>query len=251
MTDHNTKNSGEGSAVFPSARVGVAGPSLKTVAARSPEMNRRCAIHEGSGHALVGIALLGPSCVAEVSIVPGLGYQGRCIGPEYREPLCLEEAERQTDTFIALAADVRATVPVIGSNRIRDAEFLIRASATCAQLLAGSIAESILWPGEPPLPAQHDEDEARALAKLAVASPDAVDTFLEYCRAEARALIEEYRDVGSAIADGLIEHGTLSCRQVLEIIAAAMTRRALAAERVRRSDWARICANASTFRPDR
>src|SRR5258707_1014059 len=84
MTDLNTKNSDEGSAVFPSARVGVAGPSLKTVAARSQEMNRRCAIHEGSGHALVGIALLGPSSVAEVSIVPGPGYQGRCIGPEYR-----------------------------------------------------------------------------------------------------------------------------------------------------------------------
>jgi hypothetical protein len=249
MTDLNTKNSDEGSAVFPSARVGVAGPSLKTVAARSPEMNRRCAIHEGSGHALVGIALLGPSCVAEVSIVPGPGYQGRCIGPEYREPLCLEEAERQTDTFIALAADVRATVPEIGSNRSRDAEFLIRASATCAQLLAGSIAESILWPGEPPLPAQHDEDEARALAKLAVASPNAVDTFLEYCRAEARALIEEYRDVASAIADGLFEQGTLTGTQVQKIIAAAMTRRALAAERLRRANWAQTCANGAAFNP--
>jgi hypothetical protein len=212
-------------------------------------MNRRCAIHEGSGHALVGIALLGPSCVAEVSIVPGPGYQGRCIGPEYREPLCLEEAERQTDTFIALAADVRATVPEIGSNRIRDAKFLIRASATCAQLLAGTIAESILWPGEPPLPAQHDEDEARALAKLAVASPNAVDTFLEYCRAEARALIEEYRDVASAIADGLFEQGTLTGTQVQKIIAAAMTRRALAAERLRRANWAQTCANGAAFNP--
>jgi len=84
---------------------------------------------------------------------------------------------------------------------------------------------------------------------LSAYSPHAVDSFLDYCRAEARGLIEDYRDVASAIADGLFEHDTLTGIQVQKIIAAAMPRRVLAAARLRRANWAQTCANGAAFNP--
>jgi hypothetical protein len=84
---------------------------------------------------------------------------------------------------------------------------------------------------------------------LSAYSPHAVDSFLDYCRAEARALFEDYRDVATAIANGLFEHGTLTGIQVQRIIAAAMTRRVLAAARLRSANWAQTCANGAAFNP--
>jgi ATP-dependent Zn protease len=140
-------------------------------------------------------------------------------------------------------------MPSLGTGRVESAEFFQRATVLAIELVSGTVAEQILHPHEEPLPTYHDQLEAAAFAAVAVASPRAVPAFLEYAKGEAAALINDHRDVAMAIADGLVEHGSLTGDQVDAIIASAVAAKAAAVERERRADWARRCANASTFQP--
>ena len=51
-----------------------------------------------------------------------------------------------------------------------------------------------------------------------------------------------------AIADALIEHGTLDAEQLNSCIAAAEAQDALTAEQARRRQWADTIANAESFK---
>jgi hypothetical protein len=88
--------------------------------------------------------------------------------------------------------------------------------------------------------AHSDTRQARALARLIRSSESAIDAYLTFGLAEAQALIIRHRAAVLAIANALIIHKTLNAVEISR-----------APERARRADWARTCANASLFKPDR
>jgi hypothetical protein len=219
-------------------------------AARSPEYNRRCAAHE-IGHAIVGRAL--GSIIEMVTIVPHGEFAGRCVrrgAPSVSLNLLNEqEAEAATTVKMPTTADLVAVcanigAPEVGTPRVDLAEEITRAQTHIIELIAGSACESEMFPDLPPLPAEHDRREARALASVICASPAAVDALLVYCEAEAEALIRNNIDGVEALTAALVAEGTLSGDQVDEIIADCVARRSLAAEYERRRRWKSAIANA-------
>jgi hypothetical protein len=92
----------------------------------------------------------------------------------------------------------------LGSSRIESAVLYIRAQTTVIELVAGGIAEKLLFPDQPPLRAEHDEIEARAVAAIACASPRSVDEMLAYAEAEAQNLIRENLKVVLALVDAMV-----------------------------------------------
>jgi hypothetical protein len=221
-------------------------------AARGLQLSTRCAAHE-SGHALLGRAL--GSVIELVTIVPDDVFAGRCVrrGPPSTSLNLLNELKVREPTPAApTTADLVATcahigAPEIGTPRVDLAEEITRAQTHIIELLAGSVAENAMFPDLPPLPAEHDRIEARALASVVCASPAAIDALLAYCEAEAKALICANRDVVETLTDALVEKGTLIGEEVDAVIAACVARRALIAEQERRKRWKNIVASASSF----
>jgi hypothetical protein len=76
------------------------------------------------------------------------------------------------------------------------------------ELVAGEVAELILHPDHPSLGAKHDQVEANAFARVAVAATPAVAALLAYCEAEAVALIRANIEIVDALVEALIEAGT-------------------------------------------
>jgi hypothetical protein len=91
-----------------------------------------------------------------------------------------------------------------GSSRIESAVLYIRAQTMVVELVAGSIAESILFPDLPPLRAERDQIEARTVAAIACASPRSVDAMLAYAEVEAENLIRENLNAVLALVDVLV-----------------------------------------------
>jgi hypothetical protein len=237
-----------GNDVFPSAALLGEGGGSKLSALpsyRSPESNRRIAVHEGAGHAFVGRCM--GTQLHSVSIIPGDGYEGRCRSVAYQTQF-YEKPEDSTIEIVDLCERAQRLMPELGVNRIESAELFQRATVLCIELIAGSVAEKIFYPDEEPLPTVHDEIEAIAFAGLAVASPRAIPAFLEYCKAEAAALINDHLEVAMAIADALVEHGELSGAEVDKIIARAVAEKSLITEHKRRADWKRIEESAASLR---
>ena len=71
--------------------------------------------------------------------------------------------------------------PELGFGRVADSEMYIRAHSMIIELLGGEVAEFILFPDHPSLGAKHDQIEANAFAKVAVAASPAVAALIAYC----------------------------------------------------------------------
>ena len=138
-------------------------------------------------------------------------------------------------------------MPAFGEPRDDIAVELIQTHARVIELLAGTEAERLLYPDEPPLNAPHDVAEARAHAALICCSHAAGDAFLNYARVEAAELIRLHRHLVQAIADALIERRTLNGAAIDIIIADTSAREALRIERERRAAWSRSIEYAATF----
>jgi hypothetical protein len=228
-------------------------------AARSPEYNRRCAVHEAS-HAVLGRAM--GSFIELVTIVPSGSYAGRCVrrGAPSAAQASLNLLDEQkvkdnspaaptTADLVAVCAHIGA--PEVGTPRVDLAEEITRAQTFMIELVAGSVGERVMFPDMPQLPAEHDRAEARALASVVCAMPSAIDALLAYAEAEAEALIRANLDIVEALADALVAKGTLSGgAEVDEVIATCVARRALAKERERRRRWQAICISAGAFKPE-
>ena len=214
------------------------------VPGRSPEYNRRIAIHEGAGHAYLARCM--GTELHSVSIIPGDGFEGRCLSKAYQSSL-YEAPTDKTVEIVDLCERAKRLMPELGMGRVEAAECFQRATVLCIELVGGSVAEQILYPQDEPLPTFHDQIEAAAFAAIAVASPRAVPVFLEYAKGEAAALINDHPNVAMAIAEGLLENGVLTGDQVDEIIVAAMSRETMKAEVERRTKWASVIANAAEF----
>ena len=88
--------------------------------------------------------------------------------------------------------------------------------------------------------AHSDVREARKIASMVCTSDAAIDAYLAFGLAEAKALVEQHRAAVLAIAEALMLERTLNSEQIDAIIATAP---ALA----RRAEWARVLENAASF----
>jgi hypothetical protein len=94
-----------------------------------------------------------------------------------------------------------------------------------------------------------DRAQERALASLICSSPDSIEAFIDFCMAEAAALLRPCEHIVRALTKELLCRRTMTGDEVDEVIVAAVAEKAAADERQRRSDWAQRCANAATFQP--
>jgi hypothetical protein len=237
---------GGGSSPIPNPDAEVSGrAAVYPVPGRSPETNRRIAGHE-IGH-VWAMRALSASPISYVSITRGDGFEGRACGANYEEsPRNLED---QTGAILDGCARIEKLAPGLGSSRVESAELYIRAQTMVVELVAGGIAESILFPDLPPLRAEHDKIEARAVAAIACASPRSVDAMLAYAEAEAENLIRENLNLVLALVDALVASpkGKLTGQQVDAVIEIAIARDCHSAEMERRADWALVETNRANF----
>jgi hypothetical protein len=204
------------------------------VPGRSEQRNRRIAGHE-IGHAFI-TRVLG-SHVHLVAIVPGDGYEGRCV--RSARPTQLTFEDQTTEVLTICERPEGLTTPELGSNRVTDAESIVCAKSMVIELVAGEVAEQLLHPADPSLGAEHDGIEARAIARVVCAAVDAsraVAALVRYAEVETRALLLANRDIVDALVKALIEYGTLSGTEVDTVIAAGVAARSIAIERQRRDD---------------
>jgi hypothetical protein len=131
-----------------------------------------------------------------------------------------------------------------GEPRVDAAEIFAHVHVRVVDLCAGTAAEILLCRDCEPWVSHSDIRQARALASLICSLESAIEAYLIFALAEAKALIIRHRDAVLAVARALMIHRTLDAVMIHEIIA-------LAPERARRADWARTCANASLFKLDR
>jgi hypothetical protein len=105
-------------------------------------------------------------------------------------------------------------------------------------LCAGTAAETLLHPDDAPWIAHSDIRQARALASIICTSEAAIDAYLLFGLAEAKALILQHREAVLAIAGALMGERTLNTEQIDAIISAAP-------ESARRADWVKVLENAT------
>jgi hypothetical protein len=211
------------------------------VPGRTPEYNRRVAGHE-IGHVLL-MRILSDKPISYVSITRSDGFEGRACGANYRESH--RNLEDQSFTVLDGCARIEKMTPGLGSSRVESAELYIRAQTMVIELVAASVCERILFPDQPPLRAEHDRIEARAVAALACASPRSVDAMLAYAEAEAENLIRENLNVVVALVDALVAAGKLTGAEVDAVIERAIAREHLNIEIERRARWRSLEVSAA------
>jgi hypothetical protein len=207
---------------------------------RSPELDRRIAIHE-AGHTVVARALGQP--IGGTTIDPGDNYSGATWGRPDSDPSRFCTSEEIIETCIGLAS----LMPAFGEARDDVARDLVHTHLCVLELLAGTEAERQLFTTASPLEAPHDIAEARAHAALICCSPAAVEAFLIYARTEARELIRLHRHLVQVIADALIERRTMDGTEIDVIVADASAREALRVEQERRTTSKQAATTAATF----
>ncbi len=217
------------------------------VPGRSELRNRRIAAHE-VGHALTGRCI--GTHIHFTTIVPDdeQGYQGRTVRSGPVTELALNELTvLDTTEVVSICERLLKLEPELGSSRIASSEYYQRCQGNIIELVAGEVCELLLHPDLPVLGAVHDHVEADAFAKIAVAASPAVGALIEYCRAEAHALLEQNIDIARALVEALIEKGTLLTDEIDAIISAAVVARSLERERKRRDDWREREASAAAL----
>jgi hypothetical protein len=192
----------------------------------------RTALHEG-GHTVVGRAL--GAEIGGCTIIEGPDYGGLTWGPTGNSSR-LSSVDEKPD----ICAQIAASMPGFGEPRENAAEVFTFCHVRVVDLCAGTAAETILHPACAPWVAHSDIREARKIASMVCTSESAVDAYLAFGLAEAKALIIEHRAAVWAIAEALMDHRTLDAEQIDNIIASAP---ALA----RRAEWARVIENAASF----
>ena len=208
--------------------------ALSHLAERTPEMDFRIALHE-SGHILCGKVFGFP--VGLATIVASGGYGGM-VSANADQSLYTPEHVAE------LCEKVRPLMPAIGEPRADVAEFHAHAHFRTVELLAGTESERLFFADDAPLRAEHDLQEARSFAGIICTSPASVDAFIEYGRAEARAILTDHQHVVALLAHALISRRTLDGTEIDAIIAQAIAEQDFADEMVRQRQWRGVEANA-------
>jgi ATP-dependent Zn protease len=109
-------------------------------------------------------------------------------------------------------------------------------------------AEWLLFTDQTPMVATNDMRRAEAFANLVASTAKSAAAFLDYARCEAAEILAAHKSAVAAIADALIEHGTLNAEQIDDCIAIGEAEGALQVEKARRKQWADTVARAKAFR---
>lgn len=210
-------------------------------AARSHETDWRIAVHE-SGHCIAsrfyGLKLGG------VTIVETGPYAGLAWGAGFKDG---SSFDKNFDQTISVIESARPLWPKMGEPHSEVADFVAHARNRIVELLAGSAAEQVLCPDNRPLlGAARDKRQAREFAEL-LCQPEAVDAYLQYARTEAETIIAKMAHVVLALANALVEHRTMNGEKIDEVIADAVTAKALSDAVERRREWELVQKNAAMF----
>lgn len=208
---------------------------------RSATRMRRIAVHEAA-HAVVGRALDSP--LGGATIVEGADYGGMVWGPRGGP----DKFSEGVGNSLTLFRQARSVMPGIGEARTEVGDFYQQTFIRIVELCAGTEGERALCEGEE-LNAATDREQIRLLAAAfcCVDDEEVIDRLIEYCRAEARAIIRRYRNVVVAVAAGLIRRRTLNGVEIDEIIFLALAREDLQREKSRRAAWAASIRSADVF----
>jgi hypothetical protein len=242
-------NSGEGSAVVPSACAGSAaitsgadfpdGDGRKLE--RSAADDERIALHEAC-HALTGRVLGSP--LGGVTCDPGDGFSGLCWGPSYvRRSKFRKDAPPDGES---LCTKIGPLMPRDGESRLDVADVYAHCHVRIVELVAGSVGESLFLPGEA-WQAADDRAQERALASLICSSPESIEAFVKFCMVEAAALLRPREHIVRALTKELLIRRTMTGIEVDMIIMQADAAKALADEHARRAAWWRVEQSAANF----
>ena len=223
------------------ARTEPAGVLL--IGAREPQDDERIAMHEIGGHALV-CRLLGNE-IGGVTCDPGADFAGLMWGPAHDR-----NAKFQSQDAASICAIIEPTMPAPGELRAAAADVYLQVHTRVIEMVAGSVAEAMFLPGEP-WPAESDRSQERALASLICSSPESIETFIGFCRAEATALLRPREYIARALTKELLSRRTMTGTQVDEAIAAAVAAKSVEDERQRRAAWHDLTQRAEAFEKDR
>lgn len=199
---------------------------------RSAVDDWRTAVHEAS-HCVVGRAL--GQDVAGCTIIPGDNFAGLTWGPTFDGSMLNFDNEVPN-----LCQAIGELMPGAGEARADAAEIYAHVHVGVVDLMAGTVGELVLHPACTPWVAQSDIRQARALAGLICSSEESITAYMEFGRAEAKALILQHQAAVLAIAEALMVQRTLDATMIDDIISRAP-------ERARRADWIAVLENASTF----
>jgi hypothetical protein len=86
------------------------------------------------------------------------------------------------------------------------------------------------------------------LQNLVASTEKSAEAFLEFARAESAEILVAHKTAVLAIANALVEQGTLDAEQSDSCIAVAEAQDALEAERGRRLNWCGLTARAAAFK---
>lgn len=114
------------------------------------------------------------------------------------------------------------------------------------ELVGGTEGERLFLPGEPWFAAD-DERQAIAYASLITASLVSADALISACRIECAALLQASAHIVRALAFQLQRDRTMDAAAIDSCIECAVAEKALAEERARRADWARVQQSAADF----
>jgi hypothetical protein len=137
-------------------------------------------------------------------------------------------------------------MPGPGESRDGVADVFMHVHTRVVELVAGSVAEALFLPGEP-WPADSDRAQERALASLICSSPESIEAFIDFCMAEAAALLRPREHIARALTAELLVRRTMTGDEVDEVIMQAVTAKAAADEHARRAAWQRAEESAASF----
>jgi hypothetical protein len=190
--------------------------------------------------------------VISVSVIPDAINEGRCVRAGPASELSFDESPSATHAEVLSICErlqrlEELAAEELGIGTSRGGESITRLQHSIIELVGAEICELLLYPDLAPLGAVHDFVEVAAFARVAVAAQPAVKALIEYCKAEARALLTANRDIVEALVAALVEAGTLSGEEVDRIIAHQIALRSIAVEKFRRLDWQQRQQNAAEF----
>jgi hypothetical protein len=219
-------------AVVPAVRVGLAGPPVETLAARSAADDLRVAYHE-SGHTVVHRVLGDEVC--GVTIVPDNECSGKTWGPRALHAAAVWNADSLFDPGMPRDGDIGGVFSVVQQGVIA--------------MMAGCAAEMVFLGDAPPKYIANDVPQASRFAGVICRTVASADAFVEHCYQESLALVEQHRTVIHAVAQALLAHPkrTLNGDEIDAVIAPALAAKAADDERKRRADWAKVLKNSADF----
>jgi hypothetical protein len=208
---------------------------------RSAEDDHRVAVHE-SGHAvcarLLGIELGG------VTIEPTGEFGGMVFGLNFSERFADDTLDVSGLEF---AAKMKPMMPRPGETRDdASAGILMHSTNRTVEIVAGSIAETMLLDG-PPWPAPHDRVQEASFANLICTTPESAAAFIRLAEAQCRDLLEPHLHVVAELAAALRIERTMTGERVDEVIAAALAKVSVEEERARRAQWRAVEEGARRF----